>query len=138
MGVDLLVAVAETKRSVRPAVGAKDRNPSVFSGCRNPQRSASLAPHGSGRWKQLELHAIAEPEFVAAVVCARPLFSRSRCEAARATAAGSCKFRIVRLVRRQTKLWSRSSTPTRSPERRTPLSWRRYSAKRGAVQRVKA
>jgi len=138
IGVDGPGSVAESERSVRPTISSLDRDASIRPGCGNPKRFSSLAIGVGGYGEKIEPDSIGEPEFVVGALPLDPFFSLWSRFWALSFALGSCRFRMVRLVLRQTNPWVRRSSETQLAVRRTPVVRAKYSARRGAVHRVKA
>lgn len=138
IGVDRSSSVAESERTVGPAIGSLDGDATIRPGRGNPERFSALAIGVRGYGQKVEPDSIGEPEFVVSAWSLDPFFSlRSRFWAL-SLALGSCRFRMVRLVLCQTKPWVRRSSETQLAVRRIPVVRAKYSAKRGAVHRVNA
>lgn len=136
-GVDALKSVREQERAVRPLHRSTNCHSGVLTRRRDPERLTPLAVGVDRDGQQVEPDAIGEPEFVIGSRSQSPFFRRLRAFWARFLAARFCKFRIVRLVLRQTIPCWRNSSDTQAGVNQIPVVSPRYCAKRGAVQRVK-
>ncbi len=136
--VDTLEPVREQKRAVRPPHRSTHGHADVFAGGGNPKRFSSLAIGVDRDGKQVEPYSVGEPEFVISPRPQSPFFNRPRDFRARFVASRFCRFRIVRLVLRQTIPCWRNNSDTQADVNQIPVVSPRYWANRGAVHRVKA
>src|SRR5882672_7097744 len=136
--VDALGSVGEYEGAIGPAVCPADSDSGILAGGRDSHRLAPSPVRVRRDREEFESDPVREPEFVIGLRLQSPFFSRRRAFCVRFVAVRFWRFRMVRLVLRQTIPCIRSSSEIHSGVSQTSVCSPMYSAKRGAVQRVNA